>query len=115
MRRWSALLPLNVLLVSVGLLLAAFSIPNDIKNLTIHTIEANLGVQPADTFLRDLHPDLKADYILANPPFNVSDWSGQLLENDPRWRFGKPPNGNANYARDKITGNHISQFLNRGS
>ena len=67
-------------------------------NLAMHTIEANLGTQPADTFLRDLHPDLKADYILANPPFNVSDWSGQLLENDPRWRFGKPPNGNANYA-----------------
>ncbi|HMC66945.1 MAG TPA: class I SAM-dependent DNA methyltransferase, partial [Gemmataceae bacterium] len=67
-------------------------------NLAIHTIEANLGTQPADTFLRDLHPDLKADYILANPPFNVSDWSGQLLEKDPRWRFGKPPNGNANYA-----------------
>jgi type I restriction enzyme M protein len=67
-------------------------------NLAIHTIEANLGMQPADTFLRDLHPDLKADYIMANPPFNVSDWSGQLLENDVRWRFGKPPNGNANYA-----------------
>lgn len=67
-------------------------------NLAMHTIEANLGMQPADTFLRDLHPDLKADYVLANPPFNVSDWSGQLLENDVRWRFGKPPNGNANYA-----------------
>lgn len=67
-------------------------------NLAIHTIEANLGIQPADTFLRDLYPDLKADYILANPPLNVSDWSGQLLEGDVRWRFGKPPNGNANYA-----------------
>ncbi len=49
-------------------------------NLAINSIEANLGTQPADTFLRDLHPDLKADYVLANPPFNVSDWSGQLLE-----------------------------------
>jgi type I restriction enzyme M protein len=67
-------------------------------NLAINSIEANLGTQPADTFLRDLHPDLKADYVLANPPFNVSDWSGQLLENDARWQFGKPPNGNANYA-----------------
>ncbi len=67
-------------------------------NLAIHTIEANLGTQAADTFLRDLHPDLKADYILANPPFNVSDWSGHLLENDVRGRFGKPPNGNAIYA-----------------
>lgn len=67
-------------------------------NLAIRSIEANLGTQPADTFLRDLHPDLKADYILANPPFNVSDWSGQLLQDDVRWRFGRPPLGNANYA-----------------
>jgi len=67
-------------------------------NLAIHGIEANLGSQPADTFLRNLHPDLKADYILANPPFNISDWSGQLLRDDVRWRFGAPPVGNANYA-----------------
>ncbi|WNC95554.1 class I SAM-dependent DNA methyltransferase (plasmid) [Paraburkholderia sp. FT54] len=67
-------------------------------NLAIRSIEANLGSQPADTFLRDLHPDLKADYILANPPFNVSDWSGKLLQDDVRWRYGTPPSGNANYA-----------------
>jgi type I restriction enzyme M protein len=67
-------------------------------NLAIRGIEANLGPQPADTFLRDLHPDLKADYILANPPFNVSDWSGQLLREDKRWVYGVPPAGNANYA-----------------
>jgi type I restriction enzyme M protein len=67
-------------------------------NLAIRGIEANLGSQPADTFLRNLHPDLKADYILANPPFNVSDWSGKLLQDDVRWRFGTPPTGNANYA-----------------
>ena len=67
-------------------------------NLAIRGIEANLGSQPADTFLRDLHPDLKADYILANPPFNVSNWSGQLLADDVRWRYGTPPAGNANYA-----------------
>jgi len=67
-------------------------------NLAIRGIEANLGSQPADSFLRDLHPDLKADYILANPPFNVSDWSGQLLRDDVRWRYGAPPTGNANYA-----------------
>jgi type I restriction enzyme M protein len=67
-------------------------------NLAIRGIEANLGPQPADTFLRDLHPDLKADYILANPPFNVSDWSGQLLRDDRRWQYGTPPVGNANYA-----------------
>jgi type I restriction enzyme M protein len=67
-------------------------------NLAIHSIEANLGPAPADTFLRDAHPDLKADFILANPPFNVSDWSGQLLRGDKRWTFGDPPVGNANYA-----------------
>ena len=67
-------------------------------NLAIHGIEAKLGEQPADTFLRDQHPDLKADFILANPPFNVSDWSGQLLRGDKRWDYGDPPVGNANYA-----------------
>ena len=53
-------------------------------NLAIRGIEANLGKQPADSFVRDLHPDLKADYILANPPFNISDWSGELLREDIR-------------------------------
>lgn len=67
-------------------------------NLAIRGIEAKLGDQPADSFVRDLHPDLKADYILANPPFNVSDWSGQLLRGDARWKFGPPPTSNANYA-----------------
>lgn len=50
------------------------------------------------SFLNDAHKDLKADYILANPPFNDSDWSGQLLQNDPRWKYGMPPAGNANFA-----------------
>ena len=67
-------------------------------NLAIRGIEANLGLHPADSFLRNLHPDLKADYILANPPFNISDWSGRLLQDDVRWRYGTPPIGNANYA-----------------
>ena len=67
-------------------------------NLAIRGIEANLGSQPTDSFLRNLHPDLKADYVLANPPFNVSDWSGKLLQDDVRWRYGPPPPGNANYA-----------------
>lgn len=67
-------------------------------NLAIRGIEANLGEQPADSFTRDLHPDLKADYILANPPFNISDWSGELLRSDARWKYGAPPVGNANYA-----------------
>jgi type I restriction enzyme M protein len=67
-------------------------------NLAIRGIEANLGEQPADSFTRDLHPDLKTDYILANPPFNISDWSGELLRTDARWKYGTPPVGNANYA-----------------
>jgi type I restriction enzyme M protein len=67
-------------------------------NLAIHGIEANLGQKNDDTFLRDAHPDLKADFVLANPPFNVSDWSGALMRGDRRWAFGDPPVGNANYA-----------------
>jgi type I restriction enzyme M protein len=50
------------------------------------------------SFLKDIHPDLKADFILANPPFNDSDWSGELLQSDPRWKYGIPPKGNANFA-----------------
>jgi type I restriction enzyme M protein len=50
------------------------------------------------SFLKDAHPDLKVDIIIENPPFNVSDWSGELLKNDGRWKYGTPPAGNANYA-----------------
>ncbi len=67
-------------------------------NLAIRGMDFNLGKEPADTFHRNQHPDLKADYILANPPFNVSDWGGDKLASDPRWVFGTPPAGNANYA-----------------
>jgi type I restriction enzyme M protein len=67
-------------------------------NLAIRGIDANLGPEPADSFRRDLHPDLKADYVLANPPFNDSDWGGGQLRDDPRWKFGPPPVGNANFA-----------------
>jgi type I restriction enzyme M protein len=67
-------------------------------NLAIRGIEANLGPQNADTFHNDLHKDLKADFILANPPFNVSDWGGERLRNDVRWKYGVPPVGNANFA-----------------
>ena len=66
-------------------------------NLAIRGIENNLGSKNADTFHEDLHPSLKADYILANPPFNQSDWGQPLLVNDPRWKYGTPPAGNANY------------------
>ena len=67
-------------------------------NLAIRGIDASLGPEPADSFRRDLHPDLKADYVLANPPFNDSDWGGGQLRDDPRWKFGPPPVGNANFA-----------------
>lgn len=83
-------------------------------NLAIRGIEANLGSQPADSFLRDLHPDLKADYILANPPFNISDWSGKLLADDVRWRYGTPPVGNANYAWIQHFIHHLAPPNGRG-
>jgi type I restriction enzyme M protein len=67
-------------------------------NLAIRGIDFNLGKEPADTFIRDQHPDLRADFILANPPFNISDWWHGSLEGDPRWVYGDPPKGNANYA-----------------
>jgi type I restriction enzyme M protein len=67
-------------------------------NLAIRGIDSNLGKEHADSFHRELHPDLKADYVLANPPFNDSDWRGDLLKDDKRWQYGTPPAGNANYA-----------------
>ena len=67
-------------------------------NLAIRGIEANLGPHHADTFHNDLHKDLRADFILANPPFNMSDWGGERLRNDARWKYGAPPVGNANFA-----------------
>lgn len=67
-------------------------------NLAIRGIEANLGPQHGDTFHNNLHKDLKADFILANPPFNMSDWGGERLRDDVRWKYGVPPVGNANFA-----------------
>lgn len=67
-------------------------------NLAIRSIEGNLGGEHADSFYHDLHPDLKADYVLANPPFNMSDWGGHLLRDDVRWQYGTPPENNANFA-----------------
>jgi type I restriction enzyme M protein len=65
-------------------------------NLAIRGIEGQIA--PGDTFHNDQHPDLKADFILANPPFNVSDWGGERLREDKRWKYGTPPVGNANFA-----------------
>ncbi len=68
-------------------------------NLAIRGIDSSLVKWNSEgSFLNNAHKDLKADYIIANPPFNVSDWSGELLRNDARWAYGAPPSGNANYA-----------------
>lgn len=67
-------------------------------NLAIRGIEANLGSYNADTFFNDCHPTMRADYIMANPPFNLSDWGAEQLKDDVRWQYGMPPSGNANFA-----------------
>lgn len=77
-------------------------------NLAIRGIEADLGPRWGDSFHYDLHPDLKADFILANPPFNISDWAGERLRDDPRWRYGVPPAGNANYAWLQLMASKLS-------
>ncbi len=67
-------------------------------NLAVHGIDADIGWDSAGSFHKDSHPNLKADYILANPPFNISDWGGDRLVEDLRWQYGTPPKGNANFA-----------------
>lgn len=67
-------------------------------NLALRGIEADLGQRSADTFLQNQHKDLRADFVIANPPFNVSDWWNEKLADDPRWKYGTPPEGNANFA-----------------
>lgn len=67
-------------------------------NLAIRGIDGNIGTHAADTFHENLHRDLRADFVIANPPFNMSDWGGNLLADDARWIFGAPPTGNANFA-----------------
>ncbi|WP_406710397.1 N-6 DNA methylase [Trueperella pyogenes] len=67
-------------------------------NLAIRGIDADLGAKSADSFTEDLHPDLRADFIIANPPFNISDYWDESLADDPRWTYGTPREGNANYA-----------------
>ncbi|MFC1708244.1 class I SAM-dependent DNA methyltransferase, partial [Planctomycetota bacterium] len=67
-------------------------------NLAVRGIEAQLGWNNEGSFHKDLFPDLRADFVLANPPFNDSEWGGERLAEDVRWRYGTPPRGNANYA-----------------
>ena len=77
-------------------------------NLAIQGIEADLGKFNADTFFEDQHPTLKADFILANPPFNLSDWGADKLQEDVRWKYGIPPAGNANFAWLQHMIHHLS-------
>ena len=75
-------------------------------NLAIRGIEGQIA--HGDSFHNDRHPDLKADFILANPPFNVSDWGGERLTEDQRWQYGVPPKGNANFAWVQHMVHHLS-------
>ena len=77
-------------------------------NLAIRGISANLGEHHEDTFFKDLHPTLKADFIMANPPFNQSPWGQDKLVDDVRWKYGLPPSGNANYAWIQHMIHHLS-------
>ena len=77
-------------------------------NLAIRGIECDLGPRWGDSFHEDLHPDLKADFILANPPFNISDWGGDQLREDARWKYGVAPVGNANYAWLQLMASKLS-------
>lgn len=77
-------------------------------NMAIRGIEADLGKHHADTFFNDLHPTLKADFIMANPPFNLKNWGQDKLMDDVRWKYGLPPSGNANYAWIQHMIHHLS-------
>jgi len=84
-----------------------------------HGSSANVGIEAklwvsADTFLRDAHPDLKGNIVLANPPSNGSDYSGPLLRGDKGWTFGGPPVGNANYAWFRYPIHHLAYPNNCG-
>jgi len=67
-------------------------------NMVIRGIDFNFGKEPASTYTNDQHPDLRADFVMANPPFNMKEWDTGVDDNDPRWQYGKPPTGNANFA-----------------
>ncbi|MBM7510283.1 type I restriction enzyme M protein [Nocardioides salarius] len=77
-------------------------------NLALRGIEADLGDRSADSFTQDLHPDLRADFVIANPPFNVSNWWDAKLQDDPRWKHGTPPSSNANFAWVQHFIHHLS-------
>ena len=67
-------------------------------NMAIRGLDYDFGKEPASTYTNDQHKDLRADFIMANPPFNMKEWDAGVDDNDPRWKYGKPPSGNANFA-----------------
>ncbi|MGI9279911.1 MAG: type I restriction-modification system subunit M [Endozoicomonas sp.] len=67
-------------------------------NMAIRGIDFNFGKEPANTYTNDQHPDLRADFVMANPPFNMKEWDTGVSDDDPRWQYGTPPSGNANFA-----------------
>lgn len=77
-------------------------------NLALRGIDANLGPEWGDSFTNDLHPDLKADFVIANPPFNIKNWGAESLTDDVRWKYGMPPATNANYAWIQHMLHHLS-------
>lgn len=79
-------------------------------NMAIRGIDANLGPHHADTFYNDLHKNQKFDFIMANPPFNLSNWGADHLKDDVRWRYGMPPSGNANFAWIQHMIHHLAPY-----
>lgn len=79
-------------------------------NMAIRGIDANLGAHHADTFYNDLHKNQKFDFIMANPPFNLSNWGADYLKDDVRWRYGMPPSGNANFAWIQHMIHHLAPY-----
>lgn len=79
-------------------------------NMAIRGIDANLGPHHADTFYNDLHKNQKFDFIMANPPFNLSNWGADYLKDDVRWRYGMPPSGNANFAWIQHMIHHLAPY-----
>src|SRR5690606_11454437 len=67
-------------------------------NMAIRGLDFNFGKEPASTYTNDQHPDLRADFVMANPPFNMKEWDTGVADHDPRWQYGRPPSGNANFA-----------------
>lgn len=77
-------------------------------NMAIRGLDYDFGKEPASTYTNDQHPDLRADFIMANPPFNMKEWNAGVDDNDPRWKYGQPPKGNANFAWMQHMLHHLS-------